>query len=220
MYNAIVDYTIYIHISNNIAQSPLVQYIQSFYFARSFSFYPFQHSAQSFSSPACINPFVLIHCACISPFSPGQGWATEAKVGVGEAGGEAPAIHASCQQGFSRAESSPPRVMDASADAPSPARDHHRWMGIPPTWGRSSEDLAASAWAQVHRSNPWAGRDPGRGKDRPRTRGGWDPGRPRPRRVRKKSDFLHIYIEETHSFVQIAQIIMLFLCNVLKVRKT
>lgn len=71
-------------------------------------------------STVLYTPSILIHCFCISPFSPGQGWATEAKVGVGETGGEAPALHASCQQGFSRAESSPPRVKDASADAPSP----------------------------------------------------------------------------------------------------
>ena len=71
-------------------------------------------------STVLYTPSILIHCFCISPFSPGQGWATEAKVGVGEAGGEAPALHASCQQGISFAESLPPRAMDASREAPSP----------------------------------------------------------------------------------------------------
>lgn len=45
------------------------------------------------------NPLLLIYYFCISPFSTRPGLATEAKVGVGEIGGEAPALcHQRIQQ--------------------------------------------------------------------------------------------------------------------------
>ena len=101
-------------------------------------------------STALYTPSILIHCFCISPFSSCQGSATEAKVGVGETGGEAPALHASCQQGLSFADSLPLRAMDASREAPSPV-------------------------ARSILPHPGDGGTPVPRRDRPRSEGGMEP---------------------------------------------
>jgi len=132
MYNAIEDlYILYIEetLSISVVYTILSSRPQSF--LSSFSaLCTIPHSA------ACISPAILIYCFCISPFSPGQGWATEAKVGVGEAGGVGTSPPRLCQCGLAVASSTPIASEDSAELSPRLPVQLHAGPGDPATaWG-------------------------------------------------------------------------------------